>query len=108
MPSFIQKGIEYSPIYLVRFFRNLLLGDGWVLKNRYLHIHPTKEWKMQPNLKEALLCNNTREKVDRKSGQKDKSLGINRSAVSKHLKALKEKEIIKRIGPDKGGKWNII
>ena len=46
----IQKGIEYSPIYLVRFFRNLLLGDGWVLKNRYLHIHPTKEWKVQPNL----------------------------------------------------------
>ena len=34
----IQKGIEYSPVYLVRFFRNLLLKDGWVLKNRYLHI----------------------------------------------------------------------
>lgn len=28
----IQKGIDYSPIYLVRFFRNLLLKDGWVLK----------------------------------------------------------------------------
>ena len=47
----VNKDIEYSPIYLVRFFRNLLLGDGWVLKNRYLHIHPTKEWKEQPNLK---------------------------------------------------------
>ena len=47
----IQKGIEYSSIYLVRFFRNLLLDDGWVLKNRYLHIHPTDEWKEQPNLK---------------------------------------------------------
>ncbi len=47
----IQKGIEYSPLYLVRFFRNLLLNDGWVLKNRYLHIHPTEEWKVQPNLK---------------------------------------------------------
>ena len=46
----IQKGIEYSPIYLVRFFRNLLLNDGWVLKNRYLHIHPTDEWKEQPNM----------------------------------------------------------
>ena len=34
----IQKGIDYSPIYLVRFFRNLLLGESWVLKNRYLHI----------------------------------------------------------------------
>ena len=43
----IQKGIDYSPIYLVRFFRNLLLKDSWVLKNRYLHIWPTDEWKEQ-------------------------------------------------------------
>ena len=46
----IQKGIDYSPIYLVRFFRNLLLKDSWVLKNRYLHIRPTDDWKEQPNL----------------------------------------------------------
>lgn len=46
----IQKGIDYSPIYLVRFFRNLLLKDSWVLKNRYLHIDPTDEWKVQPRL----------------------------------------------------------
>jgi len=46
----IQKGIDYSPIYLVRFFRNLLLKDGWVLKNRYLHIQPTDEWKIQPRI----------------------------------------------------------
>ena len=46
----IQKGIDYSPIYLVRFFRNLLLKDGWVLKNRYLHIRPTDEWKVQPRI----------------------------------------------------------
>ncbi len=46
----IQKGIDYSPIYLVRFFRNLLLKDGWVLKNRYLHIQPTDEWKVQPRI----------------------------------------------------------
>ena len=46
----IQKGIDYSPIYLVRFFRNLLLKDGWVLKNRYLHIRPTDNWKEQPRI----------------------------------------------------------
>ena len=46
----IQKGIDYSPIYLVHFFRNLLLKDGWVLKNRYLHIQPTDEWKVQPRI----------------------------------------------------------
>lgn len=67
-------------------------------------------------------------KVDRKGGQKTRDvilemitkdekvtstqmaakLGINRSAVSKHLKKMREEGIIKRDGPDKGGKWVII
>lgn len=46
----IQKGIDYSPIYQVCFFRNLLLKDSWVLKNRYLYIRPTDEWKEQPRI----------------------------------------------------------
>lgn len=45
-----KKGIDYSPIYLERFFRNLLLGERWDLRNRYLHINPTEEWSVQPNL----------------------------------------------------------
>ena len=70
------------------------------------------------------------EKVDRKGGQKTKTreailgmitqnskvtstqmaeaLGINRSAVSKHLKKMQEDGIIKREGPDKGGKWVVL
>ena len=44
------KGIDYSPVYLERFFQNLLLGEQWDLRNRYLHIHPTQEWAVQPNL----------------------------------------------------------
>lgn len=44
----IKLGIDYSPVYLERFFRNLLLNDTWVLKNRYLHICPREEWKEQP------------------------------------------------------------
>lgn len=68
------------------------------------------------------------EKVDRKGGQKTREaimkmitkdskitstqmaeiLGINRSAVSKHLKKMQEDGIIKREGPDKGGKWVVL
>jgi fido (protein-threonine AMPylation protein) len=44
------KGIDYSPIFLERFFRNLLLGEQWDLRNRYLHINPPAEWQVQPNL----------------------------------------------------------
>ena len=46
----VAKGIDYTPIYLERFFRNLLFGEQWDLRNRYLHIHPTEEWRIQPNL----------------------------------------------------------
>ena len=44
------EGVDYSPVYLERFFRNLLLGDQWDLRNRYLHIQPSKEWRIQSNL----------------------------------------------------------
>lgn len=46
------KGIDYTPKYLERFFRNLLFNEQWELMNRYLHISPTEEWKEQPNLQE--------------------------------------------------------
>ena len=46
----LEKGVNYEPEYLNRFFANLLLGEKWDLRNRYLHIHPTEEWKVQPNL----------------------------------------------------------
>ena len=42
------------------------------------------------------------------STQMAESLGINRSAVSKHLKKMQEEGTIKREGPDKGGKWIIL
>ena len=44
------KGIDYTPVYLERFLRNLLLGEQWDLRNRYLHIHPSVEWSIQPRL----------------------------------------------------------
>ena len=42
----LTKGINYEPVFLIRFFRNLLLGENNELKNRYMIINPPKEWKM--------------------------------------------------------------
>ena len=42
----VAKGIDYEPVFLVRFFRNLLLGEENTLKNRYMIIDPPEEWKM--------------------------------------------------------------
>ncbi len=35
-------------------------------------------------------------------------LGINESAVQKRLDILKRKQVIKRVGPDKGGHWKVV
>ncbi|MDO5527301.1 MAG: winged helix-turn-helix domain-containing protein [Prevotella sp.] len=35
------------------------------------------------------------------------ALGINRSAVSKHIKRMQAEGVIRRVGPDKGGHWEV-
>ena len=35
-------------------------------------------------------------------------LGINQSAIQKHISKLKKIGILRRVGPDKGGHWEII
>ena len=42
----LKKGVNYEPVFLVRFFRNLLMGENNTLKNRYMMINPPEEWKM--------------------------------------------------------------
>ena len=42
----LNKGISYEPLFLVRFFRNLLLGENNTLKNRYMMIDGPEEWQM--------------------------------------------------------------
>lgn len=42
----LKKGVNYEPVFLVRFFRNLLMGENNTLKNRYMMINPPGEWKM--------------------------------------------------------------
>ena len=32
----LSKGISYEPLFLIRFFRNLLFGEKNILKNRYM------------------------------------------------------------------------
>lgn len=44
----VRKEIEYTPVYLERFFQNLLYHDTWVLRNRDIHIAHTEEWQHQP------------------------------------------------------------
>lgn len=118
------EGIDYAPEYLERFFHNLLLGEQWDLRNRYLHIHPTEEWRVQPNLSPSVkTVEKTVEKTTRTVEkilkilsntpsitvrEMSEILGLSRRGVEEQIKSLKQKGVIRRIGPDKGGHWEVI
>lgn len=123
------KGIDYSPMYLERFFRNLLLGEQWDLRNRYLHINPSAEWKEQANLGEKQSSEpqnepqnepqkftplSTRQQQILSLLSKDNSLskqrladalGLSMSTVKRELSTMSH--VVKYVGPTKGGHWEI-
>lgn len=78
------KGIDYTSVYLERFFRNLLLGDKWDLRNRYLHIHATDEWKVQQNLEGG--TNNQQEEY--KHGSSTGQVQVKLSTDNANIKRL--------------------
>lgn len=127
----LPAGVERTTEYLELFFRNLLMGEKNELKNRYLHIR----WKeMASGVAEAEISSEKKykstEKIPFGSEKKQKSseqilvmisekasitteqmaarLGISTRAVEKHLSNLKAKGLLRRIGPDKGGHWEVV
>ena len=85
-----------------------------------LHIHPSEEWKVQPNLSPSVktvekttrtvekilkILSNTPSITVREMSE---ILGLSRRGVEEQIKSLKQKGVIRRIGPDKGGHWEVI
>jgi len=55
---------------------------------------------------EILMLINENPKISRK--QLSEKLNINPSVIQKHMKKLKEKRALRRIGPDRGGYWEVL
>ncbi len=120
----LKQGIEENPVYLERFFRNLILGETNELKNRYTHIDYDEYVKKggdkgkggQKNKGGQKGWSETTKKVfDLISANPNISrkelcdkLNINPSAIQKHIEKLKNENAIKRIGGAKGGHWEIL
>lgn len=136
----VVQGINYEPVYLKRFFRNLLLGEQWDLKSRYLVINPPAEYAVQPRADVGNVAENGIE--IQKSGLNTKrwpkkwpkkwpekaqriidaiasnpkisiqqlefKLDIGHTTIKKILKAMQDESLLRRVGPDKGGHWEII
>ena len=89
----VAKVIDYSPVYLERFFRNLLLGEQWDLRNRYLHIHPTEEWKVQPNLAAPTSTGHAPDKRRISTGQVQDKLHTDNPNILKLVQIVGEREL---------------
>ena len=115
------EGIDYAPEYLERFFRNLLLGEQWDLHNRYLHIHPTDEWRVQPNLGVNVAVNVAEQLTERQfviystikgnvavnTKFLSEQLHLNRKTIQRDLLVLRNKNFIQWIGSAKTGHWEV-
>ncbi|MDL2256638.1 winged helix-turn-helix transcriptional regulator [Bacteroidales bacterium OttesenSCG-928-I14] len=115
--------------YLIHFFGNLLLGESYELKNRYLLIDTDniigegpsesfnvreggqKEWiggQKKWSEKGLRLLELLLEKPTITRKELSEALQINPSAVQKHIEKLKNEGVIVREGSDKKGFWKIM
>ena len=86
------KGIDYTPVYMERFFRNLLLGEHWDLRNRYLHIHPSQEWSVQPNLADPTSTASSPDKYPTSTRQVSDKLHTNNANIIKLVCTINDKQ----------------
>ena len=123
----IPKGIERTSEFLELFFRNILMGENNVLKNRFLHVLWQGERPRLMNSDMSLAPLDGSEKMAKgseKSSEKivrlmremplitaqdlAEEIGISRRAVEKSIVKLKASGRIRRVGPDKGGHWKVL
>ena len=112
-------GVDYSPIYLERFFRNLLLGEQWELKSRYLVINPPSEYEQQPRTDSDIPQNdrqNDRQKFSKRQSKILRLIEGNSSITAEELAQKMDVSVptiyrdlkslhIKWSGPAKTGHW---
>ena len=80
-----ERNTRTTAVYLERFFRNLLLGEKWDLRNRFLHINVSDEWKVQPNLAYATSTQQEEDKYGTSAGQVRDKYGTSAGQVQDKL-----------------------
>ena len=86
----VVKGVEREPVFLIRFFRNLLLGEDNTLKNRYMMINPPEEWKMPESEQVPHKYPTSAPQVQDKLHTDDSNIRILIHVVSKQVLSVKE------------------
>ena len=104
----IKNDIPYSPEYLNRFFGNLLLGENNALDNNDMIVDIKKIIKNIPTKTKDKILAMIRNKPTSSATEIGAILDLSPDTIRDHLNRMKTKGIIRRIGPDKGGHWEIL
>ena len=115
-------GISKTEKPLIDFLRNILFGEDNPLKNRVLHIRAEALGLIQTNADDKKTVNvtenvteNRRQRILDEIAQNPKItlpglasiLGVTRRTIARDIASLKAANQLRRIGPDKGGHWEV-
>ncbi len=101
----IPKGIYEDRSFLVKFLRNLLLGESNVLENKLLHISLVKNRKKMSRDEKVVDLMKADPKI--KTGEIATELGVSLRTAKSIIASLGANGIIERVNGKKYGYWNI-
>ena len=109
----LNQDIYYTMEYLNKFFRNLLLGEKNLLDNREMQIKDSTMSGRESSQKSSQKSSHKILELMKQNPaitttELAQLLNISRRAIAKQTALLKEKGLIRRIGPDKGGRWEVL
>ena len=103
----ISKGIFEDRVYLIKFLRNLLLGESNILLNRDLHISNITLEKSK-NSKDSLILKAIKENPNITTKELSKEIGVSIRTIKNILKLMKDNNKIKRVNGKRYGYWDIL
>ncbi len=109
----IKLGVTSTNKFLEQFFRNLLMNETAELKNRELHIEFKSDIEIKNNRGTVNGTVNGTVKLIKENPQITldelaEAIGKSRRTVARQIKQLQEEGVIRRVGSDKTGYWEVI
>lgn len=119
----LQKGIHSTTRFLEMFFANLLLGENYELKNRYMHVDYAETEKTQSaktkipkcqtgtlncTLEEAAILDLIKANPVIKQQELADITGKSLRSIKRIMKSLREKNYIRRENGKRYGKWEML
>lgn len=106
--SNIQKGINENKNFLIKFLRNLILGEQNELSNRQMHINALNNLKLVLSARQCAILELMKSNPNINIKQLKDNLKCSEITVKRDIEHLKGIKVLKRIGSKKKGIWSIV